>query len=104
MILHGRVVYWLNGEEFESDAEAVLEKNRISVDWHEDDERGHLEATSTDGVSFRGEYGYSRPQSSRHFELKKYSAGMEVLLFGRWWNEEDGNEGRWLFVLNPNQE
>jgi hypothetical protein len=49
--------------------DAVIAKKRISIDWIEDGEPGHLEATSSDGIHFRGNYGYPRPEPTYVFDL-----------------------------------
>jgi hypothetical protein len=82
--------------------EAVIQKNRISIDWIEEGKPGHLEATSDDGMVFRGNYGYTRPNPDYHFELRLYrAANGDPLLFGRWWRTDEPEGGCWLFRLSP---
>lgn len=86
--------------------DAVLHDNRLSVDWLDDVGTGHLEATSTDGVLFRGNFGYrdndgySTPNLFRHveFTLARTATG-ELIFLGRWWNTEKGSEGEWVIRL-----
>ena len=82
--------------------DAVITKERISLDWEEAGASGHLEASSTDGVRFKGTYGYRQPLPSRHIELTLFkSEGSGLALVCHWWNTENGNEGDWLFQLRP---
>jgi hypothetical protein len=81
---------------------AEILKVRISVDWLEDGERGHLEATSADDMVYRGNYGYTKPNPDYHFELRLYRAtNGDPLLFGRWWRTDEPEGGSWLFRLSP---
>ena len=83
--------------------DAIIRKDRISVDFIEDGEPGHLEATFdvAEGV-YRGNFGYPRPDHHYHAELRLYrAANGDCLLFGRyWWTSEPGG-GLWLFHLSP---
>jgi len=90
------------GEEYDV-REAVVTKDRISIDWNEGGETGHLEATSDDGVTFRGVYGYPHPDRWRSFHLVRYTAGNRVLLYGTWRNDAGNNTGHWLFALSPDE-
>jgi hypothetical protein len=78
---------------------AAISDNRISIDWNEEGERGHLEADSADGVHFRGSYGYTQPDPDYSFELRRFTSGQDVLLFGTWFNRKSGEEGGWVLLL-----
>ena len=79
--------------------EAIISQNRISIDWPEEGNRGHLEASSTDGINFRGNYGYPVPSKDLVFELKRYDANKEILFFGTWHERDVGDQGIWIIVL-----
>lgn len=96
------------GESFDFDVSplqvtgAIIQKDRISVDWVEDGEPGHLEASSDNDGIYRGNYGYTRPNPDYHFELRLYlAANGDRLLFGRWWRTDKPEGGSWLFRLSP---
>jgi hypothetical protein len=78
---------------------AVIQTRHISIDWDEEDgDSGHLEATSSDGFYFEGNFGYPRPEPGYRFTLRKYSAKKNVLLYGTW-SRDDGEGGIWIFAL-----
>jgi hypothetical protein len=80
----------------------VYADGRLSLDWAEGEGTGHLEATTTDGVTYVGHYGY--PQLDDHrcvrFTLVQSASG-ELLFLGRWWNMADGGGGDWAFRITP---
>jgi len=82
---------------------AVIQKDRISIDFIEDGETGHLEATYDAADSlYRGNYGYPRPDTNYRAELRLYIAtNGDGLLFGRWWWADGTATGYWLFRLSP---
>jgi len=83
--------------------EAVVSEKRISIDWLEDGNLGHLEAVSHDGTNFRGHYGYPTITNDFVVELKRYAADGEVLFFGTWYERDIGEQGIWAFVLEEFQ-
>lgn len=82
--------------------DAVFHSNRLSVDWVEEGEAGHLEVSSADGVTFRGHFGYPQPDPFRHaeFVLGRTASG-ELIFVGRWRNTEKETSGGWVFRLTP---
>jgi hypothetical protein len=93
-------VYYEAREASGAVTDAVISRNRISVDWREDGDDYHLEASAPDGFCFRGDYA-DRGQASRgQFELKLYRGGDEVLLRGSW-SEPAVGKGDWTFLLTP---
>jgi hypothetical protein len=82
---------------------AELTKKEIKLEWVEDGEAGYLTATSDDGVLYRGNFGYPRPEPFYTAEFRLYrAANGDVLLFGRWrWTS--GENGLWLFRLTPTE-
>jgi hypothetical protein len=81
-------------------ADVVLTRDRIAADWAEGEIQYHLQAKSTDGLTYRGTFGERRPDPNRVMELKKFTAADgSVLLFGTWHQSDDGREGRCLFSL-----
>jgi hypothetical protein len=84
---------------------AAVTKDRVAVDWIEDGEPGGLVATSDDGATYRGNYGYPRPEPYYHAEFRLFRArDGEVLLFGRWWRTDNPDGGPWLIQLHPRSE
>jgi len=82
--------------------EAVLLDRKISLDWEEGVERGHLEAKSSDGERFEGNYGYPGLDPTKRVEFTRFKAASgEVALIGTWSNSKNGNGGEWLFRLHP---
>ncbi len=80
--------------------DAVVTDDRVSLDWEEANWTGHLEATSTDGQTYVGTYGYPRLDSDYHVEFTLFRANAGAkLLFGRWWGKD--GEGQWLIHLLP---
>lgn len=63
--------------------EAIVTLADIKIDWIEAGERAHLQATSTDGVSYDGTFGYPLLDSKKTMVLKRYIADDgEMLLLG----------------------
>src|SRR5438105_10709063 len=92
------------GEVFVSPVtDAVLTRNRISIDWDESGDRGHLQAELTEQTHFRGDYTYIAPDLGGTFDLRRYTSGDGVILFGTWKNTQQGWDGLWLFVLWPTE-
>jgi len=94
----GSIIDWKGTESRYEITGAVISDNRISIDWVEGGEAGHLEANSTDGSYFRGNFGYTKPDPANSFELRRFTSGQDVLLFGTWLNQS-GDEGGWVFLL-----
>jgi hypothetical protein len=87
------------GEEYEVTS-AVITDRRISVDWDENGDIGHLGATSVDGVTFEGVFGFPRPEAGYRFRLTRRVDVDQVILSGTWSND-DGFGGDWVFRLTP---
>lgn len=92
--------------------DAVLLPTRISIDFVDGGGEGHLDADTTDHVTYVGTYGYKREpkaekeESQRHvrFDLYKAANGA-VLLMGTWRDTKSGDAGNWLIKLTrPSQE
>lgn len=82
--------------------EAVVTKDRIAIDWKEDDQVFHVLAHSDDGVTYRGNYGSPRPIPEYVMEFTKYtSADKGLLLLAKWYQTDNGNEGSCFFELDP---
>jgi hypothetical protein len=82
--------------------DAVVTANRLAIDWHEGGYVGHLVAETTDGMLFRGTMSYQPASGGSHqYELRLYRSDKDVLLFGTWLDVSSGEEGRWTFVLTP---
>ncbi len=83
--------------------DAVYSDNRLRIVYVEEGKTWQLEATSTDGIHFHGNYGEDSLDELRHVEFTqiKTHAG-ERLFLGRWRNAHPkGEEGEWFFRLMP---
>ena len=102
MICAGRISdFEGRGDLYEVES-AVVTETKLSVDWQESGETGHLHATSSDGVNYGGNYGYPRSDPLRIASLKRYdSKNGEILFIGTWHNKNYGQEGTWFFTLKP---
>jgi hypothetical protein len=77
-------------------------ERRLSLDWVEGGGAGHLEATSTDGSTDTGRYGYGSLDDHRRVQFTLFrSAAGDLLFAGRWWNTSDGGGGEWALRLSP---
>lgn len=66
-------------------SEAVLTETELQIDWIEDGQRSHLRATSSDGISYSGTFGYPQLDEQREVDAKRYEAqDGSVLLLARW--------------------
>jgi hypothetical protein len=81
--------------------EAVATAARISVDFDEDGLPGHLEASSTDGQLYVGNYGYPQLDTANRTQLKLFKAKDGTLLLLGPWKDRDGTEGEWFILLRP---
>ena len=82
--------------------EAVLTPRKLSMDWHDCDEFAHLDATSKDGMNYKGIYGYSLPDADCRMELKRFNAkDGSVMFLASWWERETGEEQECLIYLEP---
>jgi hypothetical protein len=82
-------------------SEAIVTRDRIAMDWEEDGTDFHLIARSNDGgATYQGNYGSPSPHQERTIELTKYvAADKAVLLLGKWYERDSGNEGWTIFEL-----
>ena len=80
---------------------ALVTKKHVKMEWVEDGAAGHLTAMSDDGVTYRGNFGYPRPEPFYTAEFRLYRASNDdLLLFGQWrWTT--GEHGMWFFRLSP---
>ena len=101
MKLTGHVLDWDNKADGFNVTDAIVTESNIALDWEEPDCTGHLKAVSPDGIHFKGIFGYPRPDPNYTFELTLYRAKEEILLFGNWYNQQDGEQGIWAFRLVP---
>lgn len=76
--------------------------NRIVLHFEDDLGVGQLVATSADGVTFAGTYGYPRPEPHREATFIYYDRPSDggVALIGTW-RERHANGGFWVIVLDP---
>src|SRR5215213_4834348 len=82
--------------------DATVTPHRVVVDWTEGPRCGNLVATSEDGVTFRGTYGYPTPHPLYLAEFTLYrAANGHVLLFGRSCEEDSSVGGTWIIRLTP---
>ncbi|MCY2995078.1 MAG: hypothetical protein NTY19_45545 [Planctomycetota bacterium] len=99
----GHVFDWPGTTPYGNVVDAVVTKSSLSLDWSEEGIKGHLKATSRDGVHYKGVFGYPRPDPDDSLQLTLYRAEGEILLFGTWYRHEDGAEGIWAFRLSERQ-
>ena len=93
-------LFWADGVEPNSKViEAVVTSKRISIDWSDRGERWHLDGSSGDGETFKGNYGKSTTSSNYEFELTLFRNKSEQLLFGTWIEHDSGHEGTWALRL-----
>jgi hypothetical protein len=84
---------------------ALIRKDRLSIDWLEESDRGSIKATSADGEVYTGTFGYPTPSSDSHVELRLYrGANGDRLLFGSWRYTDGSGRGQWLFRLDSQSE
>jgi hypothetical protein len=82
--------------------DSVLTDNRISLDWDENGVVGHLEATSADGQTFAGTFGYPQLDPSSRVTFTRYrSKEGAVVLIGHWTYLGGAEEGDWVIRLEP---
>lgn len=81
--------------------DVVLSKNTFCCNYAEKGYSYRIEATSKDGLVYRGNWGYPDLSGVLTLELRRFdSADKEILLLGQWVNGEDNLVGAWLFRLN----
>lgn len=92
--------YWF--EDGARITDAVLLPKRISIDFEDDEGEGHLDAETTDHVTYSGTYDYKHDRDDGHrhvvFDLFRAADGT-VLLLGKWWSTKTGGAGNWLIRL-----
>lgn len=93
----------IDAEEYDFDVtDAIVEHDRISIDWIEDDEPFHAKLNSSDGVEYGGNYGCPKPDSAWTMTATRYdSAGGAILLLAQWYQDDNGRGGTCIFELNP---
>ena len=81
---------------------ATVTKGRFILEWTEDTSFGALNATSTDGVVYEGNFSFrGYPVEVYHVKLARYiAANGAILFFGDWWEFED-QRTPWLIQLFP---
>ena len=83
--------------------EAVVTKNRISIDWDEYGKVFNVVMNSTDGgATYEGIYGDPRPNANWSMTATRYdSANGSILLLAEWVQEDGGKSGVCMFELDP---
>jgi hypothetical protein len=93
--------YWYEEDDFPI-TDVVVAKDRISIDWAEEGQTVNVVLSSDDGVVYRGSYRYRGYELQYYAELRLYrDARGELLLMGRWWRVDFGDQGNWLVRLTP---
>lgn len=91
----------LDGFNISQVKEAIVTPTQIQIDWDEGGDIGHLRATSTDGISYSGTYGYRRLDPALTLSLKRYDAkDGSILLVGSWNNANEDDGATWIFRLS----
>jgi hypothetical protein len=96
----------VQGMEFHSEEpyrpvdDAILTDTRFVCDYREDDAMIHIEANSSDGITYRGRWGCPLLDDDRNtIEVTRFeSKRNEIVLLGMW-ERDDNHEGMWLFRL-----
>ena len=81
--------------------DAILTDKRFVCDYREDKAvMIHIEANSSDGITYRGRWGWPLLNEDRNIvELTRFeSKDMEIVMLGMW-QRDDNQEGMWLFRL-----
>jgi hypothetical protein len=93
-------------DEYDFDVtDAIVEDDHISVDWTEDGEPFHVKLRSTDGVTYKGNYGCPKPTPDWSITATRYdSASGTVLLLAEWYQDDDGHGGTSILELLPQAE
>jgi len=83
--------------------EAVITTGRVSIDWLEDGAGFHLEAASKDkGRTYKGNFGDPVLNPRWFVEFRRYDCNDgSLVLLGRWWQQDNGNEDGFLVRLGP---
>jgi hypothetical protein len=97
----------MKGVVFDSDeplcdlSETILTKNKFSCRYSQLGYTYSVEATSHDGITYRGNWGTPNLDEDYTVELKRFeSKTKEIVLLGTWKNLADIYEGVYLFRLN----
>ena len=84
-------------------SDVVVTKDRIAMDWKEDDELLHVVLRANDdGITYEGNYGSPQPDPSWKMEVTKYTAADNgILLLAKWVQADSGTSGSAIFMLEP---
>lgn len=78
--------------------DAVVTKDRIAIDWQENEVLHHAVLKSIDGTNYIGNFGAALPKTEWKIQGKKYAApDKSVVLLLRWTQEDFGRAG-WVVV------
>src|SRR5437879_5674325 len=81
---------------------ALFTKSAVSIDYEESDGTPvHIEASSRDGITYSGSWGYPSPDPTHPVELQAFESkkNNEVVLIGTWENKKDHRQGIYIFRL-----
>lgn len=74
--------------------DAVVTKDRLAIDWSENEVAYHAVLKSQDGTNFNGNFGATVPKTEWKIQGKKYTAlDKSVVLLLRWTQEDFGRAG-----------
>jgi hypothetical protein len=85
-------------------SDAIVTRNRISIVYDDGEGyEGHVVAKSTDGIVYRGQFGYPEypgQETIGNVEFRRYTNSRgQVVLVGKYSFWHSGNEGVWLVEL-----
>lgn len=78
--------------------DAIVTRDKIAIDWRENEVLHHAVLRSRDGVNYIGNFGAKVPKTEWKIQGKKYTASdKSMVLFLRWTQEDFGRAG-WVVV------
>jgi hypothetical protein len=82
--------------------DAVVTRDRIAMDWQENEVRHHAVLKSNDGTNFIGNFGAAVPKTEWKIQGKKYTAADKSMVLLLRWTQEDFGRAGWVVVeLDP---
>jgi hypothetical protein len=78
--------------------DAVATKERIAIDWSENEIKHHAVLKSKDGTNFVGNFGTTVPKTEWKIQGKKYAAVDKSMILILRWTQEDFGRAGWVIV------
>jgi hypothetical protein len=83
---------------------AILTAKKVSIDYKESSDTSiHCEATSSDGITYIGTWGYPLLDPNQAIELQRFERNKnnEVVLIGTWEDRTTQRHGVFIYCLWP---